>query len=207
MNKLLVLAGFMLVINFSGKAQSIKKPVRFGVKGSINFSNIVKNDKNNNFETSYLTGYNFGVTVDLRLLSNLAFTPELLYSTKGYQLKSSAGNRSTTTTFIDLPFLLTANVGNSINLAFGLQFSYLIKTTNSFKSGFVTMQEKTVEDDSNRFKKSLLGWLIGFRYDINKNVNFYGRYALDFQKNNAHGSTTTPEFKNQVFSLGLGYRF
>jgi hypothetical protein len=33
------------------------------------------------------------------------------------------------------------------------------------------------------------------------------RYALDFQKNNENGTSQTPEYKNQVFQLGLGVKF
>jgi hypothetical protein len=49
--------------------------------------------------------------------------------------------------------------------------------------------------------------LIGFRYDVTDKVDIHGRYALDFQKNNEDGSKETPEYRNQVFSVGLGIKF
>ena len=76
-----------------------------------------------------------------------------------------------------------------------------------FENGFGTVEQQIVEDDSDRFKKSLVGGVIGFRYDFNNQVGINGRYALDFQKNNENGSSTTPEFKNQVFQIGLGVKF
>ncbi|MDO7745195.1 MAG: PorT family protein, partial [Pedobacter sp.] len=69
------------------------------------------------------------------------------------------------------------------------------------------VEQTSVENDSDRFKKSLVGGLIGFRYDVNQKFDIHGRYALDFQKNNENGTTTTPEFRNQVFSVGVGIKF
>ena len=82
-----------------------------------------------------------------------------------------------------------------------------MKTNNKFESGFGTAEQEVIEDDSDRFKKSLVGGLIGFRYDLSDKIDLHGRYALDFQKNNENGTSETPEYKNQVFSIGLGLKF
>lgn len=94
-----------------------------------------------------------------------------------------------------------------MNLVVGPQVSFLTKTNNKFENGFITANQTIIEDDADRFKKSLLGGVIGFRYDINNQFDIHGRYALDFQKNNENGSSETPEFRNQVFSIGLGIKF
>ncbi len=206
MKKIFILA-IALFITGVANAQSTDQAIRFGVKAGANFSNIIKDDGNNNFETSYLTGFHAGVTVDIKLLENLAFTPELLYSTKGYKLKSSFGEFTQTTNFIEVPILASIHLGGGLNLVAGPQVSFLLSTNNKFENGFVSTQEQIVEDESDRFKKSLVGGVIGFRYDFNNKVGINGRYALDFQKNNENGSTSTPEFKNQVFQVGLGVKF
>jgi hypothetical protein len=207
MKKNLILALALLVTGFAAKAQSTDQPIRIGIKGGANFSNIIKDDGNNDFKTNYLTGFNAGLTLDIKLLENLAFTPELLYSTKGYELESTFGRFTQTTHFIDLPILASIRLGGGLNLVAGPQVSFLLSTNNKFENGFGTAEQKIVEDEADRFKKSLVGGVIGFRFDFNNKVGIHGRYALDFQKNNENGSTTTPEFKNQVFSLGLGYKF
>ncbi|MCY1310691.1 hypothetical protein D9M70_609120 [compost metagenome] len=89
----------------------------------------------------------------------------------------------------------------------GPQVSFLMSTTNTFETGFGTAEQEIIEDDSDRFKKSLVGGLIGFRYDFSNRVGLHGRYGLDFQKNNENGTSQTPEFKNQVFQVGLGIKF
>lgn len=206
MKKIFILA-IALFITGVANAQSTDQAIRFGIKAGANFSNIIKDDGNNNFETDYLTGFHAGVTVDIKLLENLAFTPELLYATKGYKLTSSFGEFTQTTHFIDVPILASIRLGGGLNLVAGPQVSFLLSTNNKFENGFVTTQEQIVEDESDRFKKSLVGGVIGFRYDFNNRVGINGRYALDFQKNNENGSSTTPEFKNQVFQVGLGVKF
>ncbi|MFD0940491.1 porin family protein [Pedobacter boryungensis] len=206
MKKIFILA-IGLFITGVANAQSTDKAIRLGVKAGANYSNIIKDDGNNDFKTDYLVGYHAGITLDIPLLPNLAFTPEALYSTKGYKSSSTFGDFTQTTHFIDIPILASIKLAEGLNVVAGPQVSFLLSTTNKFENGFGTAEQKIVEDDSDRFKKSLVGGVIGFRYDFSNKVGINGRYALDFQKNNENGSTQTPEYKNQVFQLGLGIKF
>lgn len=205
--KKLIIAAIALLSTGIANAQSTDKGIALGVKGGVNFSNIIKDDGNNNFNTNYLTGFHAGITLDIKLLDNLAFTPEALYSTKGYKSSSTFGDFTQTTHFIDIPILATIKLGGGLNLVAGPQVSFLMSTTNTFETGFGTAEQQIVEDDSDRFKKSLVGGLVGFRYDFSNRVGLHGRYGLDFQKNNENGTSQTPEFKNQVFQVGLGLKF
>lgn len=207
MKKIFILAITLLSTAGIANAQSTDKPIKFGVKAGANFSNIIKDDGNNNFETDFLAGYHAGITLDIKLLENLAFTPEALYSTKGYKSTSSIGEFTQRTHFIDIPILASIKLGGGLNLVAGPQVSFLMSTTNTFETGFGTAEQKIIEDDADRFKKSLAGGVIGFRYDFSNKVGINGRYALDFQKNNENGTSQTPEFKNQVFQVGLGIKF
>lgn len=206
MKKIIILA-MGLFITGVANAQSTDKAIRFGIKAGANYSNIIKDDGNNDFKTDYLVGYHAGITLDIPLLPNLAFTPEALYSTKGYKSSSTFGDFTQTTHFIDIPILASIKLAEGLNVVAGPQVSFLLSTNNKFENGFGTAEQKIVEDNSDRFKKSLVGGVIGFRYDFSDKVGINGRYALDFQKNNENGSTQTPEYKNQVFQLGLGIKF
>ena len=207
MKKIFILAITLLSSAGIANAQSTDKPIKFGVKAGANFSNIIKDDGNNSFKTDYLVGYHAGVTLDIKLLDNLAFTPEALYSTKGYKSTSTFGEFTQTTHFIDIPILASVKLGGGLNLVAGPQVSFLMSTKNTFETGFGTAQQKIVEDDSDRFRKSLVGGVIGFRYDFSNRIGLNGRYAIDFQKNNENGTSQTPEYKNQVFQVGLGVKF
>ncbi|WP_379086026.1 porin family protein [Pedobacter sp. UC225_65] len=206
MKKILILAIGLFVTGVAN-AQSTDKAIKLGAKAGVNISNIIKDDGNNNFKTDYLVGYHAGITLDIKLLENLAFTPEALYSTKGYKSTSTFGEYTQTTHFIDIPILASIRLAEGLNVVAGPQVSFLLSTNNKFETGFGTAEQKIVEDSSDRFKKSLVGGVIGFRYDFSNKVGINGRYALDFQKNNENGTSQTPEFKNQVFQVGLGLKF
>jgi hypothetical protein len=51
-----------------------------------------------------------------------------------------------------------------------------------------------------------LGGVIGLEAAAGP-VIFDLRYSLDFQKNNGDGSSTVPNYKNQVIALSAGFRF
>ncbi len=198
----------ILISLFTGLAyaQSTDRSLRFGIKGGANFSNIIKDDGNNNFNTDMLTGFHAGITLDIPLLPALAFTPEAVYSTKGYKQSSTFGDFTQTTHFVEIPILASIEVAKGFNLVAGPQVSFLLSTQQKFESGFGTVEREIVEDDADRFKKSLVGGVIGVRFDLNRQLGINGRYALDFQKNNTNGSSQTPVFKNQVFQVGLGLK-
>lgn len=201
MKKIIILA----IGLFAATAASAQ--IRLGVKAGLNLPNIIKGDGNNNFSTKVNPGFNAGVTLDIGLIKGLAFTPELLYSTKGYKGETAFGKFTQTTHFIDIPILATINVGGTgLNLVVGPQISFLTSTTNKFDSGFGTVEQQ-FKEDSDKFKKSLVGGVIGVRFDLSDQFDIHGRYALDFQKNNQDGTKQTPEFKNQVFSVGVGVKF
>lgn len=203
MKKIFILALGLIAGTTAANAQDIK----FGVKAGLNVSDIIKGDGNNNFDTKTKTGFNAGVTLEIPLIAGLAFTPEVLYSQKGYKLTYTAGEFTQTTNFIDVPILASFKLGSSFNIVAGPQVSFLLSTKNKFENGFGSVEQENVEDDSDRFKKSLVGGVIGFRYDVNEKFDIHGRYALDFQKNNENGTNNTPEFRNQVFSVGVGVKF
>ena len=198
---------FILAIGlFAATAASAQDNIKFGVKAGLNVSDIIKGDGDNNFDTKTKLGFNAGVTVEIPLIAGLAFTPEVLYSQKGYKLTGNGYEFTQTTNFIDVPILASFKLGSAFNIVAGPQVSFLLSTKNKFDSGLGSV-EQTVDEDSDRFKKSLVGGLIGFRYDVNEKFDIHGRYALDFQKNNENGTETTPEFRNQVFSVGVGIKF
>ena len=203
MKKIFILAIGLL----AATAANAQDRIKFGIKAGLNYSNIIKGDGNNNFDTEAKPGFNAGVTVEIPLIAGLQFTPEILYAQKGYKNTTTFGTFKQTTNFIDVPILFAYRLGSSFNIVAGPQVSFLMSTKNKFENGFGAVEETFVEDDSDRFKKSLVGGVIGFRYDVNDKFDIHGRYALDFQKNNENGTQYTPEYRNQVYSLGVGIKF
>jgi len=189
---------------FIAGAANAQSPVRFGVKAGVNISHINYDDGNNSFNTDSKVGFNGGLTADIKLTDAIAFTPEVLYSQKGYKETSGQNEFKRTTHFIDVPILASFRLASPLNLVVGPQVSFLMSTSDKYSNNSGSV---TVNNDADNFKKSLLGGVVGLRYDLTNNVDVHGRYSMDFQKNNENGTTTTPEFKNQVWSFGLGYKF
>jgi opacity protein-like surface antigen len=202
MKKIFILAAGLFIAG----AANAQSPVRFGVKAGVNIANIIKDDGNNNFDTEGKVGFNAGVTADIPLTQSVSFTPEVLFSQKGYKQTGNNFEFSRTTNFIDIPILASVRLASTLDLVVGPQVSFLMSTKNKLESGSTTI-ETSYDNESDNFKKSLLGGVIGARYGITENIDIHGRYALDFQKNNENGTANTPEFKNQVWSFGLGYKF
>ena len=203
MKKIIILA-----LGLCAATAANAQDVRLGVKAGLNLPNIIRIDGNDNVTSTKVNpGFNAGVTLDIPLTTGIAFTPEVLFASKGYKGETLAGEFTQTTYFIDVPILASFKIaGSGLNIVAGPQVSFLTSTKNKLETGLGTI-ESQYNEDSDRFKKSLLGGVVGLRYDINDRFDIHGRYALDFQKNNEDGTERTPEFRNQVFSVGVGVKF
>jgi opacity protein-like surface antigen len=201
MKKLFIIAAGLFM---AGAAQA-QSPVRFGIKAGVNIANIIKDNGNNDFNTATKPGFNVGLTADIKLVDAVSFTPEILYSQKGYKETFGGTELKRTTNFIDVPILASIRLASPLNLVVGPQVSFLMSTSDKYSNNSGSITQNNNESDN--FKKSLLGGVIGLRYDLANNIDIHGRYALDFQRNNENGTTETPRFKNQVWAFGLGYKF
>ncbi len=204
--KKLFIAAFALLIAGNVNAQGPS----FGVKGGISFANIIKTD-DSNFKTDYNTGYNAGVFVAVPIIGSLAFQPELMFSQKGYKSERAgilgSGTLTQTTSWIDIPILAKISPVSGFSIYLGPQVSFLTKTNTKYEGDFTSAQQTKHENDADKFKKSIVGGVLGAGFNVGKNLSVNARYALDFQKNNEDGTNETPAFKNQVWQAGLALGF
>ncbi|MFM6976520.1 MAG: porin family protein [Sphingobacteriaceae bacterium] len=193
------------------KAQHMQdgKGAYFGFKAGANFSNVIKSG-DSDFKSHFKPGFAAGIFVDIPIAETFSFAPELVYSQKGYQSSGSFLSNDydykVTTNFVDVPLLAKFWLSEGFNFSIGPQVSFLTSTTESFKSGSEEFRN-TIEEKNKNLKKSLFGGVVGFGYELGNSLGLHARYALDFQKNNADGTSEVPEYKNQVIQLGLTYQF
>ncbi|MBC7745559.1 MAG: PorT family protein [Flavobacterium sp.] len=180
--------------------------VSVGIKAGGNLSNIIKTG-DSSYETNFKPGFHAGLTLEIGLGNTFAFAPELMYSQKGYKADRFGGTLTQTTNWIEIPVLAKIKAGPAFNIFLGPQVSFLTKTSNKFEGAFGAVEQTIIEKQSETFKKSIAGGVIGAGFDITPKIGINARYALDFQKNNENGTNETPEFKNQVFQAGLGFKF
>jgi hypothetical protein len=208
-NKLMASAVLCLITASLIAQPADQPPVRFGIMGGLNIATIVKtNDPN--FQSDPLFGFNGGALLQIPFGRIIAIQPEVLYSQKGYK---STGNYlgqdydyRRHTDFIDVPLLLKLNASEQFGFVIGPQFSFLTSTRTVVKSGANSM-EQTVDNDNSNLRKNVLGGVIGFDINLDRHAFVYARYTLDLQIDNGNGSPSTPEYRNQVFQLGLGLLF
>jgi opacity protein-like surface antigen len=225
MKKLFFLAAVMTIaISADAQRRVYRQPVRrapapryvqqrsnnyfqpsFGFKIGANFSNSVST-RDYGYTTGSLVGLNLGLFADLPIIQPISFHPEVLYSQKGYVVGTTYGNFTQRTHFLDVPLLAKFKVGPTFNILVGPQLSWLMSTTNTYDDGFMVTERSTYDSDNNGHKTFLDG-VVGVSFDINRNVDIHGRYNINLQKTDRYGNTYTPDYRNQVWQVGLGFKF
>lgn len=176
---------------------------RFGLTGGLNIANTVSS-RNSDFSTDTKLGANFGLFVDIPIIYPLSFQPEVLYSQKGYRANTAYGDFAQRANFIDVPILAKIKLAPAFNILVGPQVSFLMNTRNTYYDGFEILQQSKYTYNGD---KTFVGGVLGVAFDLNRNVDLRGRYTIDFQENNPNGSSGVPEYRNQVWQVGLGFKF
>jgi hypothetical protein len=189
-------------------AQDDRSKISIGVKAGANYSNVYDSD-GDEFNADSKIGFAGGVFVAIPIGHFLGFQPELLFSQKGYNSNGSVlgidYELSRTSNYIDVPLLLAIKPSSSITILAGPQYSYLIKQTDVFKN---PISDMTVEEefDNENIRKNTMGLVGGLDVNIDDFV-IGARVAWDLFDNNGDGTSTTPQYKNVIGQITLGYRF
>lgn len=208
-----IIIAFVFLTSFSqvsfSQISSDNSGLKFGVKGGVNFSNLYTNNVEDN---NVLTGFNAGVFTKLSITESLAIQPELLYTTKGAELKYNNAFVNGTSTFrlnyLELPVLLVINLTDNLNLHAGPYFSYLLdgKVSNDSQGTLFDIENNIKNEDYNKFDTGLS---VGVGFDADQ-LGFGVRYNYGLQKvgkeRNFLGTNYTfPDGKNSVINLYISY--
>jgi hypothetical protein len=204
----IVLLISIVQISFS-QTSTNSSELKFGFKGGANFTNLYTDNVDDN---NVLVGFNAGIFAKLPITASLAIQPELLYSTKGSQLKYNNAFVNGTSTFrlnyIELPILLVINLTHNFNIHAGPYVAYLVdgKATNDAQGTLFDIQNNLSNEDYNKFDTGLS---VGVGFDTD-NLGFGVRYNYGLQKvgkerNFAGTNYTFPDGKNSVINLYLSY--
>jgi opacity protein-like surface antigen len=174
---------------------------KVGIAGGVNFSNTV-DAYNSDYSTSTIAGWHVGLTFDVPIAYPLSFAPEILFSQKGYKAETVDGTFKQRTNYVDIPLLAKFRLVPGFNFVIGPQLTFITSTRNTFDDGFNTVSQS---EYSYRGDKSYISGVIGVGINLNRNVELRGRYAIDLDKN--YSNSAAPDYRNQVFQLGLGFKF
>jgi Outer membrane protein beta-barrel domain len=203
---LILVSGTQLLFS---QSTTVDSPLKFGIKGGVNFSNLYTDNVEDN---NVLTGFNAGVFAKLPITETFAIQPELLYTTKGSELKYNNAFVNGTSTFrlnyLELPVLLVINLTNNFNLHAGPYVAYLLdgKATNNAQGTLFDIENNLKNEDYNKFDTGLS---VGVGFDTDQ-IGFGVRYNYGLQKvgkeRNFLGTNYTfPDGKNSVINLYLSY--
>ena len=176
--------------------------VRAGITGGLNIANTV-DAYNSNFGTAAIAGFNAGFFLDIPIAFPVSFEPEVLYSQKGYAASTLDGNFTQRSNYLDVPLLLKFKMGPNFNFLIGPQVSFPLSTTNTYDNGFEVINEQYYNTTNNG---TVLDGVVGVSFDLSPNVELRARYTIDLTPNNAVNDYT-PDYRNQVYQIGLGFKF
>src|ERR1700693_535004 len=147
---------------------------RIGFKGGLSIATIIKTN-DNNFSSAPVYGLNGGAVLQLPMGHVIAIQPELLFSQKGYRATGTAlvggdYDYRRYLNFLDVPILLRINASKDFGIVVGPQYSFLLNTHTTFKSG-TSSYEQTVNNENDNITKNIFGGVIGA--DISLDHNFF----------------------------------
>lgn len=152
-----------LAIAFAVSGVVTAQEATFGVKGGVNFSNIVDGNDNNGIEDeNLLTSFHAGIFTQVGISDTFYIQPELLYTRKGSKLSSAIlGDSKLKLDYIELPVMFRISVLETINLEAGPYAAYLVssKLTDDDNNDIANF-------DTDDFRKLDYGFAIGAGFNL-----------------------------------------
>ena len=190
---------------------------QFGIKAGMNVSSI-SNDSSLSDQQSKI-GFNAGVFMNAPLAENFSIQPELIYTQYGAKgtynadvvttngVQNQKFSSATHLDYIALPVMFQYNATPSFYLEAGPEFGLSVSAKDKVKNE--TTGETLAESDN--YKDSINGFNFGVGlgavYYFTPNVGLTARYVAgltDIAKYRPSGSDAV---KNNVFQVGLAYKF
>lgn len=214
-----------LVLALAVAASSLTFAQQFGVKAGMNVSSLSK-DSNLSDQKSKI-GFNAGVFMNAPLSENFSIQPEVLYSQYGSKVDGTSTSTIGATTitdkssysvnldYITVPVMFQYKLVPSFYLEAGPEFGFLvgaktkgdntITTTTGGTSTTLTSTGTTdIKDGTATFN---FGAGIGAGYNITENIGINARYVAGFTDVAQDRPSGSDSVKNNVFQVGLNYKF
>ena len=217
MKKLILVITALITVISSGSAQQnrdsisvvtdFRTKLMLGLKMGGNYSKIY-DSKDNNFKTDGKLGFATGAFISIPISKLIGIQPEVLFSQRGYKASSSSilGNYSLTrtTSYLDIPILFAVKPSEYITILAGPQYSYLVKSTDVFTSGNVSVEQQQQFKNQN-LRTNTLCFTGGVDLTM-KHLVISTRVGWDLQDNTSDGNSTVPRYKNVWYQMMVGYR-
>jgi hypothetical protein len=174
------------------KAASSVSPVRFGLKAGLNVATISGGD------SKAKAGFYGGAFANIPLASNFSVQPEVLYNGAGAKAEGM-DDLKVNLSYISVPVMFQYNALPNLYLEAGPQFSFLIDSKFKYQSVSV--------DAKDYIKGFDFGLGLGAGYYFNNNIGITARYVAGLTDIAKESQGADTEGKNNVFQIGLAYKF
>lgn len=173
------------------KAKSTS-PVAFGVKAGLNISTISGGDSKSK------AGFYGGLFANIPVASSFSVQPEVLYNGVGAKA-DGLEDLKVNLSYISVPVMFQYNATPEFYLEAGPQFSFLVDSKFKYQSTSVKANDYIKGFD--------FGIGIGAGYFFTPNIGVNARYVAGVTDIGKEVAGAQPEGKNNVFQVGLAYKF
>lgn len=169
----------------------------FGVKGGVNFANIIGDDIG---DQSSRTSFHVGVVGELPLADIFSLQAEVLYSGQGFKLKDplvGSDDQEYQLDYINVPVLAKLYFTKGLSIEAGPQFSFLVN-------------EEFDTDPDNDPGDTELDEAADFDFGVAAGLTFQTEMGLFASGRYTYGFTDVIEdydVQNSVFQISIGYKF
>ncbi len=181
-----------------------KPSIRFGPKAGLNVSGAY-NVKGNEFIAKARPGFVAGVFLNFPIGNCIGIQPEALYSQRGIRgrgnMLGAPYDFTRTTTYIDVPVLLTIKATDVLSLVAGPQFSHLIKQKDVFADD--TMSAQLEEFKKDNVRKNTIAVIAGTQFNISS-IIIDARVGWDVRNNTNASVQTTPRYGYVWYQFTVG---
>jgi hypothetical protein len=192
MKKSLIVIFAISIAAFSNAQKSKQdEGIKLGIKGGLNVSNLMGDDK----DVAIRTSIHAGLVAEIIVSDKFSIQPELLYSGQGASDTKEGGGRIKLD-YITLPVLAKFPIAKNLSLEAGPQVGFLI--SGKYKT-----------NDSNEkipgLKTIDFGLDAGLEYELNNGVFFQARYNLGLTDIGYAGDNNRAS--NSVIQFSIGKQF
>jgi opacity protein-like surface antigen len=176
--------------------------VKVGFTAGLNVANSL-DAYDSRFSSSSIAAFNVGLTLDVPVTYSFSFAPEVLFSQKGFSADLENAHFTERTNYIDIPLLAKFKIVPGFNFLIGPQLTFLTSQRDTYRDFGTNVETRY---DGHEGDQSYVAGVVGVSFDINRNVEIRGRYNIDLSRNSSN-EADLPDFRNQVWQIGLGFKF
>jgi hypothetical protein len=177
---------------------------RIGFEADVLQSNTMHSDNGMlYFNTSHITSFMAGFTFDVPVHYPLTFATGILYSERGYNASTYAGNYTQRFDCIDVPLLGKFRTGKLFDIYIGPQLSYIIKSTNTYSADFIPTEKGNYSYSGS---STIFEGVAGLAFNVTDWGNIHIKYLTDLGGINSNGNTRIPFYRNNALQIGISFK-